>query len=390
MLVATSVATDTRVLREAGTLVAAGHSVHIVGKDVPPDFVPPGGVTVSSAGASSVFRPTGSASASGRRLSAPQRLARWALLPQHRNQAFGSWARAAVADARSREFDVVHAHDFTALEAGAELASEHGVPYVYDSHELWLGRQRQYRPTPLQDRRERATERRLGAAAAAVITVGDGVADALRRDYSWPHVVVVRNSFPAREDDGSVLPDAPSGLVYAGRVDAHRELETVLAAAPQVPELPVTLIGPSDEVWLGRNAEAVAATGTRIRPPVPLDDVTALLREAGLALVTHSDKFESHLLALPNKLFHAVHAGIPVIATDVPELASVVRRHDVGELYPPGDASALAAAVRRAVARYPDLVASVAAAEGMLSWTADAAALTEVYAALADVQRRDR
>ena len=40
MLVATSVATDTRVLREAGTLVAAGHSVHIVGKDVPPDVAP--------------------------------------------------------------------------------------------------------------------------------------------------------------------------------------------------------------------------------------------------------------------------------------------------------------------------------------------------------------
>ena len=390
MLVATSVATDTRVLREAGTLVAAGHSVHVVGKDVPPGFVPPDGITVSSAGASSVFRPTGSASASGRSLSAPQRLARWALLPQHRNQAFGSWARAAVADARSREFDVVHAHDFTALEAGAELAAEHGVPYVYDSHELWLGRQRQYRPTPLQDRRERATERRLGAAAAAVITVGDGVADALRRDYSWPHVVVVRNSFPAREGDGTVLPDAPSGLVYAGRIDAHRELETVLAAAPQVPELPVTLIGPSDEVWLGRNAEAVAATGTRILPPVPVDDVTALLRQAGLALVTHSDRFESHLLALPNKLFHAVHAGVPVIATDVPELAAVVRRHDLGELYAPGDAGGLAAAVHRAVARYPELMASVTAAAGVLSWTTDATALTGVYAALRGVPHRNR
>ena len=35
----------------------------------------------------------------------------------------------------------------------------------------------------------------------------------------------------------------------------------MLAAAPLVPGLPVTLIGPSDEVWLGRNAEAVAATG---------------------------------------------------------------------------------------------------------------------------------
>ena len=42
MLVATSLATDTRVLREATTLVAAGHQVHIIGKQVPTDWTPPG------------------------------------------------------------------------------------------------------------------------------------------------------------------------------------------------------------------------------------------------------------------------------------------------------------------------------------------------------------
>ncbi|HET7901315.1 MAG TPA: glycosyltransferase [Candidatus Nanopelagicales bacterium] len=378
MLVATSVATDTRVLREAQTLVDAGHDVHIIGKDVPLDFVAPQGISVSSAGASSVFRPAGTPSAAGRRLSAPQRAARWALLPQHRNQAFRSWAAAAGDDARGRQFDVVHAHDFTALEVGAALATERQVPYVYDTHELWLGRQRQYRPTPLQDRREAATEARLGGAAAAVITVGDGVAAALRVRYGWTHVTVVRNSFPARDDDGSVLPETPSGAVYAGRVDAHRELETVLGAAPLV-DLPFTLVGPSDDVWVGRNAEAIAATGTELLAALPVEEVTALLRRQGLALVTHSDRFESHLLALPNKLFHAVHAGVPVIATDVPELAAIVRRHDLGETYRPGDPRGLAAAVGRALDRYPGLVASVAAAAEELSWPADAAALRGVY-----------
>ncbi len=382
MLVATSVATDTRVVREAQTLVDAGHSVHVVGKDVPADYVPPDGISVSSAGGSSVFRPTGTPSASGRRLSAPQRAARWALLPQHRNQAFRSWAEAAAADARTREFDVVHAHDFTALEAGAALAGERAVPYVYDTHELWLGRQRQHRPTPLQDRREADVEKLLGARAAAVITVGDGVAAALRTRYHWTHITVVRNSFPARTSDEPPLPAAPIGLVYAGRVDAHRELETVLGATAYV-GLPVTLVGPADEVWVGRNSDQIVASGTSLLAPLPVDDVTALLRRSGLALVTHSDRFESHLLALPNKLFHAVHAGVPVIATDVPELASVVRRHDLGETYRPGDARGLAAAVDRALDRWPGLVASVAAAAQELSWDADAAALRAVYERLA-------
>ena len=87
-------------------------------------------------------------------------------MPTHRNQAFGRWATGAEADGAQREYDVVHAHDFTALEVGDRLARRAGVPLVYDSHELWSGRARQYRPTPLQDRRERREEAALGRAEA--------------------------------------------------------------------------------------------------------------------------------------------------------------------------------------------------------------------------------
>ncbi|WP_284302699.1 glycosyltransferase family 4 protein [Mobilicoccus caccae] len=273
MLVATTVATDTRVLREATTLVGAGHEVHIIGRSVPEDFVPPAGVSCSSVGTSSVFRAEGTPSLSGVRLPPHMRLARWILLPQHRNSAFGRWAAGAIADARGREFDVVHAHDYTALEAGARLAGERGVPYVYDTHELWTGRPREYRPTPLLDRRERRLESELGAGAAAVITVGEGVADALRERYGWDHVEVVRNTFPLSVQprrgvaDGPRDPDrhGPRGLVYAGRLAAFRELETVAEASGRLAQLglPVTLRGPADATWLATFDRGTA----RIEPP---------------------------------------------------------------------------------------------------------------------------
>ncbi len=381
MLVATTVATDTRVLREATTLVEAGHFVHVIGRSVPDDFVPPAGITVSSIGTSSVFRAEGTPSLTGLKLPPHMRFARWLLLPQHRNSAFGRWADGAIADGREREFDIVHAHDFTALRAGATLADERGVPLIYDTHELWSGRPREYRPTPLLDRRERAQEAELGSRADAVITVGEGVANALRDRYGWEHVSVVRNTFPTAAQLVDTEEHGARGLIYAGRLAAYRELETVADASERLAHLglPVTLRGPADPTWLA----SFDKKATRLELPCAPEEVTGHLAAAGLVLVTHSDKWENHRLALPNKLFHAVQAGVPVVATDVGELAATVRRYGLGTLYTPGDPDSLVEAARAAVADYAGLTQAVRDAAPELSWDTDGARLLEVYARLA-------
>ncbi len=383
MLVATSVATDTRVLREARTLVDAGHTVHIVGRSVPPGFSDADGITISSVGTSSVFRAEGKPSLSGRKVSPPVRLVRWTLLPQHRRSAFGRWASGAYADARGREFDVVHAHDFTALAAGERLAREHGTPLIYDSHELWTGLPREHRPTPLADRAERSREAELGGRAADVLTVGDGVADALRRQYGWDNITVVHNTFPLAPELPEPL-ETPVALVYAGRVAAFRELETIAAASLEV-NLPITAVGPADDTWLS----SFDRGRLDVRPALPLSGASDLIQAAGLSLVTHSDKWENHRLAMPNKLFHAVSLGVPVVATEVGELARMVRKHGLGTLYAPGNAESLVHAIGDAVAKYPTLVGNVARARPELSWETDAERLRDVYANI-DAGRTDR
>ena len=367
MLVWTGVSTDTRVLREARTLVDAGWSVHIIGRAIPSDFIAPQGISVSSVG----LPPA--AQGRSRKLSVIERAARWLLLPEHVGRRLAAWQHEALVEARRHQADVVHAHDFSALPVGAALAREWDVPLVYDSHELWSGRPRVGRPTPLKARREARLEARLGARAAMVLTVGEGVAGALREQYGWPDVRVVRNTFP-RVNAPDQLSGAPSGAVYAGRIAPYRELEVIARASRSTP-LPITLIGPADAQFLARFDPGL----TRIEQSRPADEVDAVLAAAGLALVTHSDRWVNHRLALPNKLFHAVRAGVPVVATDVGELARTVREHDLGELYRPGDADDMVRAIERALARYPQLQARVRDAAGALSWDADAAVLLKSY-----------
>lgn len=372
MLVWTGVATDTRVLREAGALVAAGHAVHVVGRGVPADFVPPAGITVASAG-----RPP-AAQTRGRELSAPERWARWVLLPSHVRRRLRTWQEEAERRARDDAAvhgvpDVVHTHDFTALPVGARLAQEWGVPLVYDSHEYWVGRPVEGRPAPVARRRERLLEDRLGRDAAAVVTVGEGVAQALRTDHpDWPEVTVVRNTFPARDPQPVASP--PTAFVYAGRLAADRELEVIAAASARIPG-EVVLRGPADAEWLSRFDPGAA----RVEPSAPLEVVDAELMAAGAALVTHSDRWENHRLAMPNKLFHAVGLGVPVVATDVGELAATVRRHGLGTLYRPGDAEDLVRACRELAAEHATYLEQVALARQVLRWETDAGALVALY-----------
>lgn len=376
MLVATSVTSDARVMREAGALAAAGHEVHIVGKDVPAG-VAAGAVTISSAAAGHGLR---SSTGFGRTTvsTGPGRALRWILLPEHRSLTFARWARQVEAAAGPLQYDVVHAHDFTALEAGSRLAERRDVPLVYDTHELWSARHRVGRPTPWQRRRERRTEKRLGTRARVVITVGEALAGRLHDSYGWDHVVVVRNTFPALPPHFEALAAEPVAALYAGRLAAGRDLETV-ARASRLTDLPLRLVGPVDRAW----SERFDAGRCSVLPAVDLTDVDGALTSAGLALVTLEDRAVNHRIALPNKLFHAVRAGVPVVASDVGELARTVRRHGLGTLYRTGDPESLARAITAARAAYPQLIAAVRRARPDLSWEADRSALLQAYEGLA-------
>jgi glycosyltransferase involved in cell wall biosynthesis len=370
MLVWTDVSTDARVQREATTLAEAGHRVHVIGRAVATGYVPPAGVTVESAGVA----PTGVGRR--RRLPAPLRLARWVLLPQHVNRALRRWVAQAEPKARARSFDIVHAHDFTALPLGARLARERGVPLVYDAHEFWPGRDRHGRPTPYQNRREKRAEKALGSTAAEVVTVGPELAELLEKHFGWTNVTVVRNTFSMT--DARQPPAAPTAAVYAGRIGPGRDLESVVAAAPGLGPLRTILVGPADGGYLA----ALPTGAVDVLDALPLDDAVTLLAESGIALVTLSDKWLNNRIGMPNKLFMAVRAGVPVVASDLPALRRLVTEHGIGRLYRPGDPASLAAAVREVQASYGELTAAVARARAELSWERDAEALRGVYARL--------
>jgi glycosyltransferase involved in cell wall biosynthesis len=176
-----------------------------------------------------------------------------------------------------------------------------------------------------------------------------------------------------------MLPDAPRGAVYAGRIGAARDIDTLLEATSAL-RLDTLLMGSADREFLP--ALQLTEGSVRIEPARPVDEVDAVLRDVGISVVTLTDSCENHRLALPNKVFHAVRAGVPVVAADLPELRRLVTAHGIGALYRPGDPGSMRAALQQVIDDYAGLCARVLAARAQLNWTQDAKALVQVYAAL--------
>ena len=355
---------DVRVRREAEALAAAGHQLIVVGLGA--DHPAGAGIRVVGVGQSP---------SSGRRQDERAwwyQTGRWLLLPDYRQRAINRFQRS-VRDAVNRldfQPDVIHAHDFPALEPAIELSDRFGARLVYDSHEYWAGLPRRGRPEPLRRASNQSRERDLARRADLVIMVSPMGADLMVDRLGLERVEVIRNTFPTRPNPNPPL--LPKGAVYSGRIAPGRDLETVLAATAWSNDgLDLHLIGELDEIDIPGFAH--------IHPMGTMDDVDELLVSTGIGLVTMSDGPINHRIALPNKLFQSISAGIPVVASDLPQTAAVVTDARLGTLYTPGDTASFDRAVKTLADDYPSFVSAVAAAQHRFDWSVDAARLVEMY-----------
>ena len=389
MYVLNDVTRDSRVLREAGTLAAAGYEVTIMATplaaDVAPDGEPmqPRGVSIRR-----IAIPTGSpwwvtavrapwrlppAAALlllpwtilragwviivNRLLGRPVRAGGIEFVRRWRVEWLG-WCRAAVAAAPTAE--VHHAHDMEALPAARAAAARDRSLYVYDSHEIYL----EWRPVLRQPRYLRAViarwQRRLARRAAAIVTVGEAVADELHERLGVERVVVVHNC-PPRWDPPAVPEDrirralslpaeTPIVLCHGGFL-ANRGLEET-AEAMLEPGLEAAHL-----VFLGYRAAFIEPILADLRlagrvhylPAVPPTEVTAWVAGADVDVMAILPVDLNSRVSTPNKLFESLAAGTPVVSSDLPARRSILLGDPsgpLGALCDPAIPTSIASAIR--------------------------------------------
>jgi len=322
---------------------------------------------------------------------------------------FGALAWATAASRVAPRADVWHGADVPGLAAAAIARRERGGRLVYDAHEVYVEAGGSARhPQWAKDILERR-EWSLAASGDAIVTVNRAIAHELERRATEHHARVPRNAItvvhncPPRYDPpadpvdhlrlaAGLAPGTPVAL-YHGGFSRGRGLEE-LAAAIREPGLEAV-----HAVFLGygplepelRTWAADPASGDRLHvlPAVPPDELLDWITTADVAVVAIQPDTLNHRLSTPNKLFEAIAAGVPVVASDFAGIREIVAdpTGPLGVLVDPTDPAAIAAAIRQLVSAPPAERAALrarclAAAHERWNWETESAKLVELYGRL--------
>jgi len=256
---------------------------------------------------------------------------------------------------------IVHCHDYVVLPTAWLVSMVVGSALVYDAHELESERNgMSTRASRLCLRIERWCWRRV----SLLVSVSPSILRWYAEHLGPKRSVLVLNSpvLPApalgevareRRSFGAQgyfhkrfgIPEGTPVFIYLGLLVRGRGIEPVLDVFRR-PGLRshVVFMGYGDTVGVADHAQRFL--NIHFHPAVPHDQVVPLVREADCGLCLIEDISLSDRLCLPNKLFEYAFAGVPVLASRLPEIARVVGEYGLG-ICCDNDADSIEAAVRK-------------------------------------------
>lgn len=245
---------------------------------------------------------------------------------------------------------VIHAHDIIALMAAVEAKRTNPKCIViWDAHELY---------TELAYKSAFATrfiDNVIADAAPKIdhfITINDSIAHYYAQRYdALPKANVIMNATRRSDKIGvrsdllrraANIDDGQKILLFQGGFSKGRGINIMLAAAPVIPpDWSMVFMGSGPQLI---EIEAAAEICNGARPPsrpavraissAPYEELAQWTSGATLGAIPYENTSLNHYYCTPNKLWEYPNAGVPILATALPEMAAMINAHQTGILLP--------------------------------------------------------
>jgi glycosyltransferase involved in cell wall biosynthesis len=254
-----------------------------------------------------------------------------------------------------QDADVYHCHEPDALLIGVLAKYLKGKRVVYDIHEHWPseipydigirnGTLMQKVLSALVSNVEIALARR----AESTFAVSESVAVRFREKGIEPAII---SNYSIADLDIPYNPNRSGRklMFVAGNIHAFHGVGECIRAVFRVrenyPGVSLTLVGNVREdldkhINESDHNEFITSTGF-----LPYSEMYEKLNEGTAALLVFQPTYHNISIGLPNKLFDYMLLGLPVIASDLPEIRNVVGKVDCGILVNPASVDDIADAI---------------------------------------------
>jgi glycosyltransferase involved in cell wall biosynthesis len=242
--------------------------------------------------------------------------------------------------------DVLVSNDLDTLLPNVLIKKLKNKKLVYDAHEYFCGiLEIQHRPRVKKI--WQTIEKYCFPKIDAVITVSQSIAEKYKEEYG-KEVAVVRN-IPVLDAEGKMQnatcrmqndvgaqnfkpTKQPVIILQGNAIHKDRGGEEIIEAMPLIYAAVLLIVGQGDMIPYMKERvtklgllNRVTFTG-RVTPEI-LKTHTA---SADLGIAFDKNVSPNHYYSLPNKLFEYIHAGVPVISSDLPERKRIIEQYEVG------------------------------------------------------------
>ena len=277
------------------------------------------------------------------------RLLRQLLMNFHKPLSYWDYYVRSAAVVGKEQFDVFHAHDLNVLPLAWWMARKQKAKLVYDSHELYVEKNRVIKATAFKKWRQRKAEQFLVRRCDAVITVGEKIAEYMGELYKIPTPYVVLNApllsnVVKGNDDISIrkvlhIPDSQKIILYSGAITFNRGLAQLVESLQYMPNIYLVMMGFGNEAFKN-NLKAIALKVNAEHRfsffgPVPPSDVASYVSSVDLGVAPIQNACLSYYFCSPNKIFEYMLGGVPVVASNFPELSNLVEKWKIGYTFDP-------------------------------------------------------
>lgn len=307
------------------------------------------------------------------------------------------WA-VALEDA-SEPADIWHGMWAGSLPALVRMRRRHGGKAIYDSRDVYmLSREYSTLEWPIRPVLV-ALERRWAHRVDQVITVNEAYAGLVAKQLHVPRPLVVMNT-PERWTPPEPPPDrirealglSPETriVLYQGQLNTQRGIEQAADAVLDVPGAVLVLLGfgAREERYKAMTREARYAGRVYHLPAVPPSELLPWSASADVLVMAIQPTSTNHAFTTPQKLWEALAAGVPVVASDLPGMEEIVRETGAGAVCDPTSPASIAEALRRVLDAAPGERAALReralrAAHDRYNWETQAEILFGLYGRLA-------